>query len=290
MKRILITGASGFLGSRVSQYLKARYQILAPGRDRMDFTDLESVRRFFDREKPEIVVHCGAVSDTGICREQPEFTYRVNVLGTENLAKACAGYQSKLVFCSSDQIYAGSSGMNPHKESEQMHPSHPYGRQKLEAEELCFTHCSNAVALRLSWMYDVRQMNPSEHGDFWRNLMKNLQEGKKMAYPIHDHRGITYVKYILESMERIFELSGGIYNMGSENDKNMYETIRMFFRAAGMDERLICRNEEAFAEEPRNIRMDMGKARECGILVPDTMAGLLEGMVDQADFEKVGKL
>lgn len=276
MKRILVVGASGFLGGRICQYLSDKYKVTAPTHKEMELTDLESVMRALDKEAPEIVINCGAISDVKKCDENPDLSYRINVVGSENIAKACAHHNSKLIFCSSDQIYFGCEGMTAHYEDEKTEPVNTYGKQKLEAERICLDYCKDAVLLRLSWMYDYKQINSSEHGDFFRNLMDALSQNQSVSYPIHDYRGITYIRYVLKNIEKAFLLPGGIYNFGSENEQNTYQTVKGFIKGLGLDDKMININEQAFIEKPRNIRMCIDKIRGYGIVFPSTADGLLE--------------
>ena len=105
MSKILITGSNGFLGSRLSRYLIKNNSVKAPLHSEMNFTNLEDVMDVFSQDVPDLVIHCGAISDVRTCEVNPKKSYDVNVLGTENIAKACQKYQSKMIFCSSDQIY-----------------------------------------------------------------------------------------------------------------------------------------------------------------------------------------
>lgn len=114
MKSILVTGASGFLGGRICQYFRDRYKVIAPTHKEMELTELESVMSIFNKDVPEIVIHCGAISDVRACDENLDVSYSINVLGTENIGKACAHYKSKLIFCSSDQIYFGCDSLTAH--------------------------------------------------------------------------------------------------------------------------------------------------------------------------------
>lgn len=276
MKSILVTGASGFLGSRICQHFSDKYKVIAPTHKEMELRELESVMSVFNKEIPDIVIHCGAISDVRKCDENSNVAYSINVSGTANIAKACAKHQSKLIFCSSDQIYFGCDSLAAHYEYEKTNPINNYGKQKLEAERICLDYCKDAVALRLSWMYDYQQLSTNEHENFFSNLMKALSQNKTISYPIYDYRGITYVQNVLNNIEKVFVLPGGIYNFGSENELNTYETIKKFINELGLDEKIIVTNEQAFAEKHRNIRMCIDKIKEYGILFPSTSDGLLE--------------
>ena len=268
--KLLVTGGSGFFGSRIGK----AYQGICPGHGEMDILDRKSIEMAFERIKPEMVVHCAAVSDVGWCGQNPEKSWQINVEGTENIARVCGKWGARLIYCSSDQVYLGSSEKNAHKESEKLVPANEYGRQKLEAEKRCFAYCEDSVALRLSWMYDMEKQQEKEHGNFMLTLMEAVASGREMAYPVYDYRGITDVRLAVENMEKVFGLPSGIYNYGSENSYNTYETVYRLLGNVGLPVERLEKNMEAFADSPRNIRMDMGKLKAQGIEFPDTLTRL----------------
>ena len=104
MRKMLITGARGFLGARVAQYYTGRYEVIAIGHEEMDISDLGSVRRLFGQHRPDVVIHCAAISDTGYAERHPEESFAVNVLGTEYVARACAEVGGKLIYMSSRSV------------------------------------------------------------------------------------------------------------------------------------------------------------------------------------------
>lgn len=278
MKKILITGASGFLGSRIVEYYKNKYEIIAPRHGEMDITNEESVMQVFKEHKPDIVIHCAAISDVGRCEKEPEFSWKINVDGSVNMAKAAAKLNAKCILCSSDQVYFGSSVKEAHKEEEELEPCNVYGRQKLTAEEKCLEVNQDSVLLRLSWMYDDRTLNEGEHGDFMRTLLQSMAQGSKLCYPIHDVRGITDVNEVIKNMEMTFALPGGVYNFGAPNDKNTYDTVYEVFTKLGLDVTRIDKNLEAFQANPRNLSMNQIKLNAYGISFQDTACGIMRGI------------
>lgn len=275
-RTLLVTGAAGFLGSRVVREYEKSHKVFAPKHSEMELCDEASVKAYVDLVRPEIVIHCGAVSDTGWCQAHPEESRRVNVEGTEFLARACTEAGAKMIFCSSDQIYFGSRGMEAHREDEAVSPAGEYGRQKLEAEKRCLEICPDNVCLRLSWMYDRERLSEREHGNFLMSFLEALRGEGEMAYPVYDFRGITDVRLAAEKLRQTFSLPGGVYNFGSENSYSMYETVRRVLTGGGRSAERLKRNEDAFAERPRNIRMDMGKVGRFGIGFLGTVEGILE--------------
>ena len=106
-KRILITGTSGFVGSRVAQSLSEKYELITPSHDKCDITSAEATEQYVARHRPHIILHLAAISNTGYCEEHPEESYLVNVKGVENMAMAAEQHGAKFVFFSSDQVYNG---------------------------------------------------------------------------------------------------------------------------------------------------------------------------------------
>ena len=196
--KILITGSSGFLGRRAAAHLSALgYHVLTPLHAELDITNQDNVNRWFQQHYPEAVIHCAAVSDTGLCQKQPEWSHEINVTGSVNLATACSRIGAKFFFCSSDQVYHASSLPGPHLETEVLTPETVYARQKLLAEQLCFSACSNTVSLRLSWMYSTESY-PGEHGHFLTTLKTALtREDAPLTWPVHDFRGLTAARYVV---------------------------------------------------------------------------------------------
>lgn len=278
MKRLLITGASGFLGSRIAEFYKGKYEIFTPAHCEMDITDEESVACRIAGLKPDIIVHCAAVSDTGRCEREPETSWKINVDGSVNIAKAAGQNQAKCLICSSDQIYFGSRSDGPHSEREEATPYHAYGKQKRKAEEACSMINSDCVLLRLSWMYDIRTVNSGEHSDFLRTFLTNRELKEPLRFPVYDVRGITDVNVVIKNLEKAFELEGGIYNFGSPNEKNVYETMLEIFKKLDWDINRLQKDEKAFLQNPRNISMRQDKINGKDIIFPETADSLADNI------------
>ena len=278
--KILVTGANGFLASRILDFYKDKHHIIGLNHRQMDFTSYEQVKEAFDHYKPDIALHCGAISDVGACTENPELSYRVNVLGTENMAKACSIYNTKLIFCSSDQVYFKSSIKEPHMDSEALTPPHTYGKHKLEAEELALNINEDTLCLRLSWMYD-RKSREGEHGSLLTTLMEAISKRTPLSYPINDYRSITSVWEAVENFQKLFYLDSGIYNFGSENDLCTYELVKKVLPLLGGDLGLLEKNYEAFKDNPRNLRMDISKIKEKGIHFLSSLEGFEKCLLDK---------
>lgn len=292
--RIMLTGAGGFLGSRLLLYYQEKYEVFAPSRRELDFTCEEAVTEAVGVFRPDVLIHCGAISDVGACERDPEGSMRVNVEGTRNLARACGQVGARMVMCSSDQVYfrkaAEGEGreefLRPHREEERCNPLPLYGRHKLLAEEACLTGQPDSVILRLTWMYG--ELTEEERKKGRKNLAVLLEElyaqrqeikrqetkkqgAKKLSFSETDYRGVTDVGDVVRRMEDAWKLPLGIYNFGSPASGSMYECVRGALESLGMGN----------MAEPsegngglRNLGMDPEKTARAGIRFPDSAEGL----------------
>ena len=278
---LLITGGTGFLGRRAAAYLKTLgYPVLTPSHKELDITDPDSVLKWFRENRPDVVIHTAAVSDVGACQQDPEYSEKVNVEGSVHLAYCCREIGAKLVICSSDQVYTGSALPGPHREEETVSPGNVYGNQKLRAEQKCLQILPDTVCLRLSWMYSTRNI-PGEKGHFLRTLKTALEEETlPLTWPTEDRRGITDADTVIRNLPAAWNLPGGVYNFGSENDADTFRLVQDLLQTLGLDAPLarLTPNREAFAGNPRDLTMDTGKIQAFGIAFPTTRQGLLDAL------------
>ena len=105
MKKLLITGASGFLGRRIADFYSETYEIAAPTHTELDITDPDNIAFVLKKYQPDVIIHCAAMSDVGRCEKEPEQSWNINVAGSVNVAKAAGEINAKCILCSSDQVY-----------------------------------------------------------------------------------------------------------------------------------------------------------------------------------------
>jgi dTDP-4-dehydrorhamnose reductase len=259
--RILITGASGFVGSRATEYLRGKYELLTPSHTELDITSEVETERHISRTNPDVILHLAAISNTGYCEEHPEESYLVNVTGVENLAKAAARHNVKFVFFSSDQIYNGNLESGLLTEDIPTAPENHYGRHKKLAEERALSICPDCVALRATWMYDIERPGMKTHSNFVINLQNAIKTGTPIKMATREYRGITWIGEVVRNIPYTFELPGGVYNFGAENLMNTYETGMEYAKLlTDNPEEIIIADSERFPEHIRNISISMKKA------------------------------
>ena len=279
MKKLLITGASGFVGCRVVARWRNEYAVLAPSHAELDITDRESVDGYFLQHTPDVVVHLAALSNTGYCEQNPDDSYLVNVEGAANIARAAALCRARLIFFSSDQVYNGNLESGLLGEDVPVAPENVYGRHKLEAEERVLYFNPNTVVLRATWMYDREREGMPSHANFVQNIAKAVKERTPIVFPVREYRGITWVREVVEFLPLTFNLPSGVYNYGAENDTNTYEVACCYCEMlAGLQSgALLYPDYDRYSAHERNLSISTDKifrASGGAICFSNTISGL----------------
>lgn len=265
MPRILLTGARGFLGSRIKAHMPV---MEAPSlRD----ASAEDVARLVDQMEPEIIIHTAAISDIGVCEKHPDASCRANVMLPVWLASAAP--QCKLVMLSTDQVYSASPEEGPYTEA-QVCPGNTYARHKLEMENRVLDIAPDAVMLRATWMYDMPLYGAENRGNFLMNILRAAAREEAVVFSSQQQRGITYVREVAAHMAAACALPGGAYNFGSENPLSAYDTARFLMNALQLKAPL------HDAPPRHHLWMDCAKLRSQGIEFADTAQGLLQCIAD----------
>ena len=254
MKKILLTGANGFVGKRIFETYK---DSVVPAPSLRGMTE-DAIRQVVEDSGADLIIHTAAISEIPVCEADPDASYYANVLIPVYLAKAAGG--RKLICFSSDQVYSGLDQPGPYRE-EDVSPSNVYSVHKLEMENRVLDICPDAVMLRAEWMYD-------HHCD--RNTFFSLVRDAKqpLTFSSQEYRGVTWRKEVADVMTKVAELPGGAYNFGSETDRSMYETAKIFASYLGKD--VIVEDVPA----RHNLWMDCSKAKSFGVQFSSVLDGL----------------
>lgn len=274
MKRVLLTGAGGFVGARVMQQLAGRLDLVPAPRGLMARGREEDIARLVQQTHPDVILHTAALSDTGYCEAHPEESRRANIEVPLWLAKAAAGEKARLVAFSSDQVYAGVTLHGPLSEDLPLAPANVYGRHKLEMEQRVLEILPQAVLLRATWLYDLPGYGLPVRGNLPLNLLRAAAHGESLPFSPGDYRGVTYVRQAVENLLPVLELPGGVYNFGSENDLDMLETAWRFCAALRIHPDLVP------GDRTRNLSMNTAKAQGGGVVFDTTVEGIFRCLRD----------
>ena len=275
--KVLITGANGFLGYYlVQRLLDMRYTVIATGKGdcrlpfthdnfvyaAMDFTDPFAVHDVFEKFRPAVVVHAGAMTKPDECEQQQWQAYIVNVEGTVTTLLNAAEQQSFFVFVSTDFVFDGEKGM--YKEEDATSAVNYYGKTKAEAEELVKEYEHDWAIVRTVMVYGKPVLSRP-------NIVTVVKEKleSREAYNVFDDqvRTPTYVGDLAEGIAQIIEKKArGIYHLCGKDVLTPYEIACETADFLGLDKTLINRISAADllqpAKRPAKTGLVIDKAKE----------------------------
>lgn len=156
---ILVTGVNGQLGYDVVKELNRRnIECLGIDKDELDITDEYAVNKYIIGLKPECIVHCAAYTAVDRAEDEEEICTKVNVDGTENIAKACKEIDAKMIYISTDYVFDG-KGNDPFEVDGHKEPLSVYGKTKYAGELKVQELLEKYFIIRISWVFGINGNN-----------------------------------------------------------------------------------------------------------------------------------
>jgi dTDP-4-dehydrorhamnose reductase len=184
-KKLLITGASGFLGWHLCKAAQLDWQVYgAVNRNTLDcpgitvlpidLTNRDALKDLMQALRPDAVIHGAALSRPNDCQSNPEVSFAVNVQASLNLAQLCGALEVPCVFTSTDQVF---DGLNPpYDETAPVSPVNLYGEHKVMAEAGMREQNPKTIVCRMPLMFGVAPHAPS----FLQSFVSTLQAGQTL--------------------------------------------------------------------------------------------------------------
>ena len=233
MKKVYVTGSSGMVGSRFLELIPESFEVVSPEIDKLSITDKKALDAFFEKEKPDIIVHFAAYTNVSEAENQKGdkngSCWKINVGGSKNLAELCKRYNSHLVHISTDYVFSGTAeDPGPYEENHlpQKDPNKLtwYGFTKAEAErEVSKISGNDFTIVRL--IYPVRAKFEGKL-DYIRKPLSLFDEGK--LYPMFTDQqvSITYIDEACQVISKIIEGSVyGVFHASTPDTTTPYELI-----------------------------------------------------------------
>lgn len=156
---ILVTGANGQLGFDVIKELNKRnIECLGIDKTELDITDENAVNEYILKLNPYCVIHCAAYTEVDKAEDESEACYKVNVTGTENIAKACKKVNAKIIYISTDYVFNGQGNIDFEVDGN-INPLSVYGKTKYEGELKVKEILNKHFIVRISWVFGLSGNN-----------------------------------------------------------------------------------------------------------------------------------
>lgn len=270
--RILITGGKGMLGRTLQRKL-AGHELFVADLPEVDILDRGGLSATCAAFRPDVVVHCAAMTKVDACEEQEVLAFRLNGMGSADVAAACRACGARLIAISTDYVFSGDPKMDPivhlraptddaaaayaWREDDRPFPATVYGKSKLAGERSVLDILPEAVVLRIAWLYGAG--GPS----FVHTMAKLGAQAGAPLKVVDDQRGnptstdavADVVAFLLEHPE-----VKGVVHGTCEGVCSWYELTVELFRMLGLTRAVTpCTTEEFPRPAPRPANSALAK-------------------------------
>jgi len=268
--RILVTGSTGLLGSKlVEKLIKKGYHVYSGYNKqepkngesiKIDITKEEDIQKAFEISKPEVVIHTAALTNVDECEMNKELALKTNVIGTKNIATMSKKHDAFLIYISTDYVFDGEKGM--YKEEDEPNPINYYGFTKLKGEEEVM-RLNNYSIVRTSVIYGSIPAANKINFALW--IIENLKKKNEVKVVTDQWNSptlnINLADMIIELMEKKLI---GIYHLAGATRISRYDFARLIARTFELDENLIIpiTSDKIIwkAKRPRDSSLNVSKA------------------------------
>lgn len=234
MKKILVTGANGQLGSEMRRLgAVSPNEYIFTDVAELDITDKAAVMTFTEQNNVNIIVNCAAYTNVDKAEDDEATAELINSTAVRNLAEAMKAVNGTLFHVSTDYVF-GSEGNTPRTEDMPTNPLGVYGQTKLRGEQAIAEVGAKAIIIRTAWLY-------SEFGNNFLKTMLRLTAEKESLNVVFDQVGSpTYagdlalaIFSIIEG--EVYEGNEGVYHFSNEGVCSWYDFATEIAAAAGHD-------------------------------------------------------
>ncbi len=228
--KILVTGANGMLGQDLCPILDdADFvdEIVETDIENLDITDELQVKKIIKSENPDIVIHCAAYTNVDGAEDEEELARKINVTGTENVARVCNTLGATMILISTDYVFDGEK-KGKYQPNDKPKPLNVYGKTKFEAEKVVQKICAKYYIVRTSWLY-------GHHGkNFVETMIKLANENKEIKVVDTQLGCPTWTVDLSEALCELIEEEPeyGIYHICGSGETSWYNFAKEIFKLA----------------------------------------------------------
>ncbi|WP_312197907.1 dTDP-4-dehydrorhamnose reductase [Anaerospora hongkongensis] len=223
--KVAVTGANGQLGKEIARQ-GAKHELILTDYDTLDVTDYSAVTAFMKTVRPDAVIHCAAYTNVDGAEADYDGAFRINAVGTQNLAAGCLETAARLVYVSTDYVFDGQT-RQPYREFDSVNPQNVYGLTKRHGEEIVRQLLGRHYIVRTAWLY-------GEGSNFTRTML-NLAAKNSTLKVVNDQIGTpTSTVDLARAIYALLATDAyGTYHGTCQGQCSWYDFACEIFRQAG---------------------------------------------------------
>jgi dTDP-4-dehydrorhamnose reductase len=242
-RTLLITGATGTLGSAFARVCEARgLPFCLTGRSELDLADPASAAAAIAGRRPWAVINAAGFVRVADAERERDSCMAANADGAGRLAEACAGAGIPLVTFSSDLVFDGRLG-RPYEEGDETRPGGVYGLSKAEAERRVLAAGGRPLLVRTSAFF-----GPWDRYNFAWHVVGALARGETVRACSRTRVSPTWVPDLCHvALDLLIDGETGLWHLANEGEVSWYDFARRVAEGAGLDASLVVRDDAAEA-------------------------------------------
>ncbi|MFN2283110.1 MAG: dTDP-4-dehydrorhamnose reductase, partial [Anaerolineae bacterium] len=226
--KILLTGHKGQLGRTLLPLLTA-HDVLGLDLPEHDITDHGALLALTRDFRPDLILHPAALTNVDGCARDPALAYRVNGMGTQNVALAAAEVGAEMLYVSTNEVFDGCA-TEPYHEWAATNPINAYGRSKLAGEWYTQHLLARFYIVRTVWLYAAGGRN------FPHRIIELADERGSLKVVTDEVGSPTYVVDMARALIALIETHAyGIYHLVNEGVASRYEFAQEILRFSGRE-------------------------------------------------------
>ena len=227
--KVAIIGANGQLGTDLSEVFSQKHEIVPLNHADIEISDINNVKTVLTAVKPDVVLCTAAAHNVPKCESEPDVAFKINGIGSLNLAKVSGELGYKLVQYSTDYVFDGSK-MKPYVETDAVFPQSVYAVTKYAGEQFVRNYCEKFFVIRVSGIYGKVPSRAKNHTNFIVNMVNGAQTKPEMRVVTDEVLTPTPTREIAKNTLSLVETEAyDLYHMTCEGEVSWYEFAKTIF-------------------------------------------------------------
>lgn len=273
MGKILIIGASGLLGSRMTEVYQSNYEVygtykehgsLSKNHYKLDAIQRNEVSNLIGKLKPDLIIDTHGLTSLDYCEANKEEAWKINVEGTRNIAESAKSTGSKYIFISTDAVFNGEK-TSLYTENDVPDPINYYGITKASAEKVVISLDDDFIIARTSTLFGKGGHRQLKSFTNW--VIEQLRNKQKISVATDQYNNPTYTDNLCQFVQKLYEKDArGIFHTAGKDTISRFEFANKIADTFDLDKNLILSTTTAElklkARRALQLGLDISKAEK----------------------------
>jgi len=272
LKKLLITGHNGFIGTNLVKSLSEKYELFGVSLNRSP-QKINQIKKNINKLKIDdlpknisSIIHLAALTDVDFCQKNPIECFQANVYGTQNILEITREINANFIYLSTNHVY-GPPKKLPIKEGHPKNPASIYATSKLLGEIACQTYAKNyGINVSIIRLFSVYGQNSSKHLVTTKIISQILNNSSIQLGNLFPKRDFIYIDDVISAIELILTKTIGYneFNVGTGKSYSILDLCKILKKISGSKIPVVSKKSKSRTKEIKNIYANSNKLKKLG--------------------------